>query len=96
MENYIVEYEIHWSDGCVDYEKTVNVTANSLDEAKRLGLQEIDEEIEGYNRTCSGNYYRFIRCVKEEDFSYMSSAKEDTGIYQNAGHIDVLKFNPFR
>lgn len=94
MGNYIVEYEIHWSDGCSSYENTVNVIASSLEEAKELGIQEIEEQIDGYNRNCAGNSYSFVRCVEEDNFSYISSAKEESSIYKDAGYIDVLKFNP--
>lgn len=95
MKDYIIEYKINFSDGIIAEEQTINVQANSKEEAESIGKQALDEIEEGFNRNCDGNYVTFIRCVQANEFSYISSAKEDVGIYKDAGYIDVIAFKNF-
>jgi hypothetical protein len=90
--DFIVEFTAHWSDGCVDYEQTINIKAENKLEAEKIGKEKLLEMDETDNRFCYCVSRRYYRTVLEENFSYNSSAKEDSGIYRDAGYIDVVAF----
>ncbi len=90
--DFIIEFTSHWSDGVVDYEQTINIKAENKKEAERIGKEKLSEMDESDNRFCYCVSRKYYRTVLEDDFSYHSSAKEDSGIYKDAGYIDVVAF----
>ncbi|MCT4261600.1 hypothetical protein HZP32_05680 [Elizabethkingia anophelis] len=93
MKDWTIEYESYWSDGCKDYEQTFDLQAESKEDAIQLGKQRLNEMDNSDNYHCYCVSRKFIRCVESDDFTYLSSAKEDSGIYKNAGYIDITKWN---
>lgn len=90
---FIIEFETHWSDGVTDYEQTFEIEAETKKQAIELGKERLNEMDESDNRYFFCVSRKFYRCVESEKFSYLSSAKEDSGIYKDAGYIDVTKWN---
>lgn len=92
MKEYIIEFKAYWSDGVVDEEQTINIDAESLEEATKLGKQTLNDMDENSNRFCDCVTRHFYRCVEADKFTYLSSVKEDTGIYKDAGYIDITRY----
>ena len=91
-KEYTVEYKAHWSDGVVSEEQIIDVIATTKEEAERIGKDRLNEMDDNDNRHFDCVYRTFYRCVESENFTYLSSAKEDSGIYKDAGYIDVTKY----
>ena len=90
--DFVIEFTSHWSDGVVDYEQTINIKAENKKEAERIGKEKLSKMDESDNRFCYCVSRKYYRTVLEDDFSYHSSAKEDSGIYKDAGYIDIVAF----
>lgn len=90
--DFVIEFNSHWSDGVVDYEQTINIKAENKKEAEIIGKEKLSEMDESDNMFCYCVSRKYYRTVLEDDFSYHSSAKEDSGIYKDAGYIDVVAF----
>lgn len=93
MKNWTIEFETNWSDGVRDYEQTFDIKAETKEQAILLGKEQLNEMDENDNRYFYFASRNFVRCVESENFSYLSSAKEDSGIHKDAGYIDVTKWN---
>jgi len=102
MKNWIVEYKEYWFDCNSEYEEqTLNVQAETEEEAEKIG-EEILYNMDRKDNNSGGTYWsdmnpmvsrKLYRCVEEDFHVFNSSRKEDSGIYRNAGHIDVTKWN---
>ncbi len=102
MKNWIIEYKEYWFDCDVEnIEKTININAGTYEEAKNIGLKELDKMDEKDNTTCGKSWDHefnplvrryFYRCVELEKHSYGSSAKEPQ-LNGFQGHADITRWN---
>lgn len=102
MKKWIIEYKEYWFDCDVEHEEqTINVNAETYEEAKKIGLQELDKMDEKDNTSCGKSWDNefnplvrrsFYRCVELENHRYNSSAKE-TQLNGFQGHVDVTRWN---
>lgn len=92
VRTWIVEYKTHWSDGVTDYEQIIHVEAETKEEAIEKGKQKLKEMDESDNRHMDMVWRNFYRCVEEENFRYLSSAKEPP-LNGFQGYKDVTKWN---